>query len=293
MHTSFSSAVARSRPATDRARLSGPIVERDSIAAPIAELAAADCSRPNPNAAHPASVGPAAPIAMGDPRPTDKRQPPSQAAPLIPSGLPFLASGPVWSRPAFRRTALCTPPPSLVAQARLHAGVHRRRAAGLNAISPDFSISTNAAQAGAQWRGSGLKAAPTFEVAPLSGGSHRLEQTRVEAVGQQPQHLWKPIIAVRLATPTTGRASLFAAPHEAHPQLHAALLQGGLPVGHCPANIRRGGSIHETTSEEAPAAIPVAQAARRRQRWVRCSCSGRTMGQAAQASCSRRLVLPL
>ncbi|BDA42430.1 hypothetical protein COCOBI_03-3170 [Coccomyxa sp. Obi] len=65
MDTSFSSAVARSRPATDRARLSGPIVERDSAAAPIAELAAADCSRPNPDAAHPVSVGLAAPIAMG------------------------------------------------------------------------------------------------------------------------------------------------------------------------------------------------------------------------------------
>ncbi|CAL8460658.1 g188 [Coccomyxa elongata] len=71
---------------------------------------------------------------------------------------------------------------------------------------------STAAQAGAQWRGGGLKAAPTCEAALLhTGWSERYGRApwpqRVAAVGQRPQHLLKPIVAVRLATPNTAAAA--------------------------------------------------------------------------------------
>ncbi|CAL8460749.1 g280 [Coccomyxa elongata] len=63
---------------------------------------------------------------------------------------------------------------------------------------------STAAQAGAQWRGGGLKAAPTCEAALLSSGSHRLER--------MPQPSWKSSVAAEGG----GGGAASTAPLEAH-----------------------------------------------------------------------------
>ncbi|BDA42428.1 hypothetical protein COCOBI_03-3150 [Coccomyxa sp. Obi] len=72
-------------------------------------------------------------------------------------------------------------------------------------------------------------------------------------------HRHLPVVAVRLAVYTIGEASrqlgLIAAPREAQPLLHAALLQGGLPVPHQRA-IARGAVIEPTSSKHAETRVP-------------------------------------
>ncbi|CAL8460852.1 g383 [Coccomyxa elongata] len=75
----------------------------------------------------------------------------------------------------------------------------------------------------------GSPAAPTMECAGRAawpqrvrrwGGSHSTSGSPLLQCAWQP-----PLQQLQLG--------LLAAPHEAHPKLHAALLQGGLPAGHC------------------------------------------------------------
>ncbi|BDA41699.1 hypothetical protein COCOBI_02-4930 [Coccomyxa sp. Obi] len=87
-------------------------------------------SRPGKNKREPTPRGRSGRRRGPDSRPL--RQLPS--SPLDSLSLPPVPSG---AARLFAGLHSALSPPSLVAQARLHAGVHRRRAAGLNAIWPD------------------------------------------------------------------------------------------------------------------------------------------------------------